>query len=150
MIDDPDDELREAVHFELRTHNEISSPVYWQASGLGENRPLPLSLFAFDRDQVVVGGLFGSTQFAWLKIEVMATRKDLRGQGIGTMLVRQAERVGIGRGCKYSFVDTMQFQAPEFYEKLGYHIVGRLEDWDSHGHAKLFLTKQLGPKSPTQ
>ena len=37
----------------------------------------------------------------------------------------------------------MSYQAPEFYERLGYHVVGRIPDWDSHGHDKLYFTKDL-------
>ena len=145
-IDNPNDELRESVHVELRAHNQTANPHYWEASGKEENDPKPLNLFAFDADDKVIGGLFGCTQFAWLKIEIMATKKIRRGHGIGTELVKRAEEIGIRRGCKYAFVDTMEYQAPAFYEKLGYDIVGQLEDWDSHGHAKFFLTKQLVQK----
>ena len=42
----------------------------------------------------------------------------------------------------------MDYQAPDFYESLGYTITGRLDDWDSHGHAKLFLVKRLITRSP--
>jgi hypothetical protein len=42
----------------------------------------------------------------------------------------------------------MDYQAPDFYQCLGYTIAGRLDDWDSHGHAKLFLVKRLIAVSP--
>jgi len=34
----------------------------------------------------------------------------------------------------------MDYQAPDFYRKLGYQIA---ENWDSHGRTKYLLTKQL-------
>jgi hypothetical protein len=49
-------------------------------------------------------------------------------------------------------VSIMEYQAPMFYQKLGYKLVGRLEDWDSQGHAKCFFTKSLMvvPRHPDQ
>lgn len=143
LIEQPDAAQCEAVNAELRRLNETENSVYWEASGKPENDAIPINLFAFDDDGGVIGGLFGSTRFSWLKIDVMATRADLRRSGIGKALVKEAERLAAVRGCKYVYVDTMDFQAPGFYEKLGYEGVGRIEDWDSHGHAKLFFSKRL-------
>jgi GNAT superfamily N-acetyltransferase len=102
-----------------------------------------LSLFAFAPDGVVLGGLFGSTRFSWLKITIMATRQDRRGEGIGRALLAQAEATAKERGCKYAYVDTMEYQAPVFYSQAGYRLAGTLDDWDSHGHKKFFLIKNL-------
>jgi GNAT superfamily N-acetyltransferase len=91
----------------------------------------------------IAGGLVAETQFAWLKISIMAVREDTRDQGIGSALLLAAEAEAQQRGCRYAFVDTMDYQAPAFYERLGYRIVGQIPDWDSHGHAKIYLTKTL-------
>jgi hypothetical protein len=40
----------------------------------------------------------------------------------------------------------MDYQAPAFYQKLGYQIAGKLEDWDSLGHSKYLFTKQLNDR----
>ncbi|PHS13767.1 MAG: GNAT family N-acetyltransferase [Blastopirellula sp.] len=146
LIADPNDDLCEAVNFQLRTHNQTSSPVHWKKRELDENQPQPLNIFAFDADKNVVGGLFATTQFSWLKIEIMATALELRGQGVGLSLLTKAEEAGRERGCKYAFTDTMEYQAPEFYKKAGYRVNGEFEDWDSHGHKKFFFVKDLVDK----
>ena len=66
-----------------------------------------------------------------------------RRQGIGRQILLAAEREAIERGCQYAFLDTMQFQAPAFYEKLGYSQAGVIPDWDSHGHAKYYFVKAI-------
>jgi GNAT superfamily N-acetyltransferase len=142
-IDDPDASLREAVNAELRRHNELANPIWWARSGDAANAELQLNLFALDADGTVLGGLFGSTSFSWLKISITATRRDRRLQGIGRALISRAEAIGRERGCKYAYVDTMDYQAPEFYLKAGYRVAGTLNDWDSHGHNKLLLVKDL-------
>jgi GNAT superfamily N-acetyltransferase len=142
-IDDPDDELREAVYVHLRTHNQSSNPVGWQARERPENAPRPISLFAYDENGDVIAGLFASTEFAWLKVDIMATAQAHRGKGIGRALLEKAEAIAVQRGCRYAFVDTMDYQAPTFYQAAGYQIAGQIDDWDSHGHSKFFFTKPL-------
>jgi ribosomal protein S18 acetylase RimI-like enzyme len=102
----------------------------------------PLVVLAIE-GPTVLGGLIAETQFAWLKISVMAVHPERRSKGVGTSLLAEAERQSINRGCKYAYVDTMDYQAPQFYIKRGFRIAGEIRDWDSHGHTKLFLTKPL-------
>ena len=142
-VEDPDEELREAVYVQLRTHNQDSSPVHWAARELPGNAPQPVGVFAFDDAGEVLGGLFGSTEFSWLKVDLMAVDQGRRGEGIGTALLAEAEGIGRRRGCKYAFTDTMDYQAPGFYQKAGYEVVGTIDDWDSHGHTKFFFRKHL-------
>jgi GNAT superfamily N-acetyltransferase len=73
----------------------------------------------------------------------MAVVPAERGQGTGSRLLAAAEAEAVARGCRYVYVDTMDYQAPIFYSKRGYEAAGRLEDWDSHGHSKCFFVKRL-------
>ncbi len=139
----PDDAVREAVYSVLREHNATSNPIFWVARDEPQNSPRELSLFAFDEAGNVIGGLFGSTQFKWLKVDIMATRPEVRGRGVGLALLQRAEETAKARGCAYAYVDTMDYQAPDFYQRAGYRVAGRLPDWDSHGHSKLFFVKLL-------
>ena len=55
--------------------------------------------------------------------------EDLRGQGVGTRA--HAARRGLGRatqGLIGIWLDTFEFQARGFYEKLGFTVFGTLED----------------------
>ena len=137
------DAWRETVFSFLREFNKASNPEYWSLRELPENERKPLEIIAAGPGDSILGGIFGSTQFKWLKIDVLAVREDCRGRGIGRELMRRAEAEAVKRGCSRVYVDTMDIQAPEFYTRLGFCEVGRLEDWDSHGHAKLLLVKEL-------
>lgn len=134
---------RNAVFTWLRDFNAAANPEYWQRCNVPDNAARPLELFVRDSAGNIIGGLIAETQFAWLKIAVMAVAPAARGRHIGSQLVRRAESEAVRRGCRYVYVDTMQYQCPKFYEALGYGIVGVLHDWDSHGHAKYLLTKEL-------
>lgn len=132
----------DAVRGWLREFNLAANPPFMELVQRPQNEARPLVVIATD-DSGVVGGLLAETQLAWLKVSIMAVAPKRRSQGIGAALLAEAEHQAITRGCRRAYVDTMEYQAPQFYVKQGYEIVGRLEDWDSHSHAKLFLTKLL-------
>jgi ribosomal protein S18 acetylase RimI-like enzyme len=68
--------------------------------------------------------------------------EEVRGQGYGQALLEAAEEAARKRGCKNVNLDTMSFQAPAFYQKLGYRIFGQLDDFPT-GYTRYYLTKQL-------
>ena len=47
------------------------------------------------------------------------------------------------RGCHSSHLDTFDFQALGFYEKLGYRTFGELDDYPP-GHRRYSLARPLG------
>jgi hypothetical protein len=46
------------------------------------------------------------------------------------------------RGCYHAFLDTFDFQARPFYERLGHREFGRLAEFPV-GHTRFFLMKRL-------
>lgn len=56
--------------------------------------------------------------------------------------MQQAEEEAIRRGCHGSYLDTFDFQARGFNERLGYTVFGGLEDTPP-GHTRYFLRKML-------
>lgn len=68
--------------------------------------------------------------FLWNGMEINSLWIDetIRNQGWGKKLMDAVEKEGIKRGCTVAYTNTFPWQAPEFYEKLGYTLFGRLED----------------------
>jgi GNAT superfamily N-acetyltransferase len=143
-----DAEQTEAVVSVLREHNRVHNAGYWDAIHRPGSEPKPLHVLATDEHGRTVGGLTGTTQLKWFRMEVLAVCEGARRQGVGRRIVEAAERAAVDRGCRHAFADTMEHQAPEFFQHLGYVVVGRLEDWDSHGQTKLLLVKNLVPPIP--
>lgn len=137
------DDVLEAIRRELRAFNRAANPAFFSLRDLPENAPRPLHVVAYDADGAVSGGLLGETCLTWFDIDIVAVRECDRRRGLGSRLVRAAEAEAVARGCRWVSVDTMEYQAPAFYEKLGYSVVGRFEDRDGHGHAKYFLTRRI-------
>ena len=133
----------DAVREWLRAHNWRENAPYMEQLTAMDFSGQPLVILAETADAGVVGGLFAETQLKWLRISIMAVHPEHRGCGIGAALLAAAEEEARARGCIHAHVDTMSYQAPQFYESHGYKIVGELKDWDSHGHAKYHFVKQL-------
>jgi GNAT superfamily N-acetyltransferase len=107
----------------------------------GDSNHTPLNVLLRIEDSVV-GGLWGSTAYGWLHIEILFLPDFLRGKGFGRSTVYQAESEAITRGCINSWVDTHQFQAKDFYKSLGYNCFGELPDYPL-GFARYFMRKNL-------
>lgn len=90
----------------------------------------PLHIFAFNAQGVMIGGLTGRTNaiYTWLEISIIWVKEEWRRQGIGKQLMQQAEAEAHKRGCLYARLATSHYQAPGFYEKLGYGLYGKLEN----------------------
>lgn len=102
-----------------------------------------LAITATEGDgQQVVAGLLGQTYHAWLNIGWLWTSEKYRNQGIGTELMRRAEAEALLRGCHHAHLTTLDFQAREFYERLGYSVFGILEDYP-RPHRRFFMQKGL-------
>jgi ribosomal protein S18 acetylase RimI-like enzyme len=95
-----------------------------------------------DGQHQLKGGVLCFTLWQLLTIDWLWLDETVRGQGFGSRLLLLAEEEGRKRGCLQSFVETLSFQAPEFYQKHGYKIIGELQDFPA-GHSRFFLRKQL-------
>ncbi|KGF35688.1 GNAT family N-acetyltransferase [Streptococcus infantis] len=93
----------------------------------------PLNLYVEDEHGEIMAGLVAETFGNWLEIEYLFVKEDLRGQGIGSQLLQQAESEAKKRNCRFAFVNTYQFQAPAFYQKHGYQEVFILKDYPYTG-----------------
>ena len=93
----------------------------------------PLNLYIEDEQGELMAGLVAETFGNWLEIEYLFVKEGLRGQGIGSQLLQQAESEAKKRNCRFAFVNTYQFQAPAFYQKYGYKEVFTMKDYPYTG-----------------
>jgi GNAT superfamily N-acetyltransferase len=102
------------------------------------------TVFLRDGGGQVVGGLLGNAYWGWLYVDALWVSEPLRQKGYGRRLMLAAEDAARDRGFHSAYLDTFDFQALPFYQKLGYEIFGRLENFP-RGHMRYFLRKTLSP-----
>ena len=90
----------------------------------------------------VVAGISGYTWAGMAEIEFLWVHDQLRGQGIGAQLLAAVEQEARRRGCTLSIVSSYSFQAPEFYQRHGYQVVGSLANCPP-GHTNYWMKKDL-------
>lgn len=95
-----------------------------------------------DGDEVV-GGILAQV-YCWniLYIDVLWVKDAYRNKGYASALVNDIESKAKEMGCHICHLDTFDFQAKGFYEKLGYAVFGVLEDCPE-GHNRYYLSKKL-------
>ncbi len=102
----------------------------------------PLALIERDAQGGVIAGLSGFTWAGWLEVKLLWVREDLRHQGRGRALLEAAASEARARGCQHVWLDSYTFQAPAFYQRLGYDVFGVLDAYPAP-HRRVFLTKTL-------
>lgn len=109
---------------------------------VGEDGHTPLSIVTYDDNGKIIGGIVGGTYWGWMYVDILWVHEHHRGRGIGSSLLQRAEEEAIRRGCHHVHLDTMSWQAPVFYRKRGYEVVGILPDIPN-GNQKYLLMKAL-------
>lgn len=101
-----------------------------------------LVIFVRDETDQIVGGLVGSLYWGWLAVDLLWVHEALQGQGYGHRLLEMAEQEAIAHGCHNAHVDTLSFQALDFYQNHGYEIFGQIDGLPP-GFARYYLKKKL-------
>ena len=109
---------------------------------VGDDGHTPLNIVEYNAKGEIIGGILGGTYWGWMYIDILWVNEHCRRRGLGSKLLSEAEKEAVRRGCHHVHLDTMSWQAPDFYIKHGYEIVGILPDIPS-GNQKYLLIKTL-------
>ena len=86
----------------------------------------------------------GSFDLYWI-----ATHNDYRGQGIGNRVLEETHRIirEMGGRLVIAETSTLEKYAPtrHFYDRMGYLLEGRINDFYKKGDGKVFYVKRLVP-----
>ena len=101
-----------------------------------------LCVFAKGEGDTVVGGAVGRTWGECCELQQLSVEASHRGRRVGANLMEQFEAEARARGCRLVYLDTLSFQAPEFYKKCGYHVAHEMRGF-THGVIKYTMHKSL-------
>ena len=113
-----------------------------QSEGLSTKPGTSINLTLKTETGPVVGGIRGRTFYKSLTIDHLWIDERFRKMGYGKDLLLKVEDLAKEEGCTSANTSSYSFQAPQFYEKIGYRIVGVFEGYPE-GIKKFFLEKKL-------
>lgn len=114
----------------------------YNCSNLGIKAAKPLAIFVKNKNNNKIGGIIAQINGNWLEMSLLWVDEKFRGRKIGSKLLKTLEAEAIVRGCKYAFLDTFSLKAREFYLKLGYKEVLKLDEYPATSK-RYYLLKQL-------
>lgn len=103
----------------------------------------PVSTFGIcikNETQKILGGAKGAVLYGNLYVDSLWINNKIRNQGWGTKLMIEAEKIGKEHGCTFATVNTMDWEALSFYQKLGYNIEFTREGFEKD--SKMFMLRK--------
>jgi GNAT superfamily N-acetyltransferase len=122
VLENPEQDLIEYLDKKIADFNWAN----WEVS---ERTPLAVQIKNAKGE--VVAGSAGRTFGDWLLLNTLWVSDELRGQNIGSQILKEIEQAAKKRGCTQCLLDTLNFQAMPFYEKHGYQT-----QWVQQGYPK--------------
>jgi GNAT superfamily N-acetyltransferase len=134
VTDAPDDADIKIIQDGLKAYNT-------EKAGYDDYKPL--AVFVTDpATGKVVGGLYGGSYIGQTRLERFFLPENLRRDHIGSRALKLAEEEAKRRGCTRITLNTLEIQAPGFYQKQGYTMAAKLE-CDPPGITRYVMTKKL-------
>lgn len=97
-----------------------------------------------DENGEIIGGCVAEAyEYHWARmfLDTLWVDERYRHQGIGSMIIREIERIARKKGCRVVTLGTASYMARPFYEKHGYTVFTTLEH--SNGYISYSLVKYL-------
>ncbi|MFE0560362.1 GNAT family N-acetyltransferase [Paenibacillus sp. NPDC058910] len=106
-----------------------------------KDRYQEINLLLRNADGQILGGIVGEICWNWLEIHYLFVDEPYRKSGYGAKLLNEVEKIAIEKQCEFAKLDTLSFQALDFYIKQGYEVYGKIENAGRHTH--YYLKKEL-------
>ena len=88
-----------------------------------------IGIYAYENKKQVGGTTIIFDYYNWAYIELMWVDENYRNQKLGTALMKQAIQIAKDHKCIGVKLETWDFQARGFYEKLGFKLYGELHNY---------------------
>lgn len=97
-----------------------------------------------DMNGIIIAGTICEISYYWntLYIEMLWVKDEFRNKGCGSKLLCDIENFASEQGCNLVHLETMDFQAKDFYIKNGYEVFGELENVPAD-HTRYYMKKSV-------
>lgn len=128
-----DAKMQTKIHEQIKQYNAPFFP---------EEKYYELAFHMKDDDGQLIAGINGEVFDKAAEIHFLWIDEAFRGQQLGAKILAFFEQEARKLGAEFLLLDTFDFQAPRFYEKQGYELLGQTPPvYD--GAAKYYYSKKL-------
>ena len=101
-----------------------------------------------ENGEIIGGCIAEAYEYRWARVllEELWVDERYRHQGIGSMILREVERIAREKGCRVVTLGTASYMARPFYEKHGYTVFTTLKK--ANAHTDYSLVKYLDRNTP--
>ncbi len=101
-----------------------------------------------ENGEIIGGCIAEAYEYHWARVllEELWVDERYRHQGIGSMIIREVERIAREKGCRVVTLGTASYMARPFYEKHGYTVFTTLKK--ENGYIDYSLVKYLDRDTP--
>lgn len=82
--------------------------------------------FHIQLDGRIIAGIVAASTMDTLEVEFLFVEEAYRGRGLGQQLLEHVEKLARQDGLRRILLNTYSFQAPGFYQKLGYQPIAEI------------------------
>lgn len=102
----------------------------------------PISFYITGADDNIIAAVVVQIFCGALHIKYVWTREDYRNKGYASKLMMEAFDFAKASYCPFAVVETMNFQAPDFYKKFGFKVELERRGY-SHGTSFYYMKKEF-------
>ena len=101
-----------------------------------------------ENGEIIGGCIAQAYEYHWSRmfLDTLWVDERYRHQGIGSLIIREVERIAQEKGCRVMTLGTASFMARPFYEKHGYTVFTTLKK--PNGYISYSLVKYLDRDTP--
>ncbi|MCW8407512.1 GNAT family N-acetyltransferase [Legionella sp. PATHC035] len=132
---------------DFKENDVVSKIIYdnlkkFNESIIGNYEAKPFIIHAQNEVSEVLGGIKGDIFGTLCRVFTVWIHEQYRRQGLGRELFDQLDVFAKENHCQMIQLDTAEFQAKGFYEKLGYQVIATLPN-NFMGYTSYILRKNL-------
>ncbi len=115
------------VKFNLHKYNQQNCRYIRENSSYAHNNKINGDFIIYDNDRII-GGALGYIIWNWYHLTDFYISEEYRNKGIGKQVIQEIEQFAKRNHAMGVKIDSWSFQAPKFYQKLGYIVWGEFKD----------------------
>ena len=120
-------DVEQFVKFNLHKYNQKNCDYIRNNSSYAHNNTINGDFIIYDNNEII-GGALGYIRWGWYQLTDFYIDEEYRCKGLGSKIVKTIEQFAKENNAIGVKIDSWSFQAPKFYQKLGYIVWGQFED----------------------